>query len=54
MKDIVKDYEKDVAEFEKAAKMSGDTPVRGFAEKALPTLREHLRMAREVSQSLGM
>ena len=54
MKDMVKDHEKDVAEFEKAAKMSGDTPVRGFAEKALPTLREHLRMAREVSQSLGM
>ena len=28
MQDMVKDHEKDVAEFEKAAKMSGDTPVR--------------------------
>jgi putative membrane protein len=52
MKDMVKDHEHDVAEFAKAAKHS-DSPVGSFAGKALPTLRDHLKMARDVEKEVG-
>jgi len=49
---MVNDHTKAVREFQTAAK-SSDADVKGFAEKTLPTLREHLRMAQEVHKSLG-
>jgi putative membrane protein len=51
MKDMVEDHEHDVAEFAKAAKHS-DSPVGSFAGKALPTLRDHLKMARDVEKEV--
>jgi len=53
MRDMVEDHEKDVAEFEKAAAHSGDSPIKNFAGKNLSTLREHLKMAREVDRELS-
>ena len=44
---MVSDHEKDVSEFEKESKNAKDPDVKDFAAKTLPTLRDHLRMARE-------
>jgi len=45
LKDQVKDHEKDIAQFEAEAKNGKDPAVRQFAERSLPTLREHLKLA---------
>jgi putative membrane protein len=47
MDDMVKDHQKDVAEFRKEASGGKDAEIKGFAGKTLPTLEEHLKMARE-------
>ena len=52
MRGMVDDHTKAVREFETAAK-SSDADVKAFAEKTLPTLREHLRMAQEVQKSVA-
>jgi putative membrane protein len=46
--DMVKDHKKDVKEFQKAAKDSEDPDLKAFAQKTLPTLQEHLRMAQDM------
>jgi putative membrane protein len=46
--DAVKDHKKDVKEFQEAAKSAADPDVRAFAQKMLPTLEEHLRMAQDL------
>jgi putative membrane protein len=43
---MLKDHEKDVSEFEKQSTKGTDPEVKAFASKTLPTLQEHLRMAR--------
>jgi len=48
---MVADHKEDVAEFERASK-SSDPDVKAFAAKTLPTLREHLKMAKQVQASL--
>ena len=45
---MVSDHEKAVALFEKHAKDTKHEEVRAWAEKTLPTLREHLTMARDL------
>jgi putative membrane protein len=47
-KHMVKDHETDVKDFEDAAKNLDDAELRAFAQKTLPTLQEHLRMARDL------
>jgi putative membrane protein len=49
MKEMVKDHEKDVSEFEKASKSAEDADLKAWAAKTLPTLRSHLQMARDVA-----
>ncbi len=49
MKMMVKDHTKDVADFQKASSKGMDADVKGFASKTLPTLQEHLQMARDVN-----
>ena len=45
MKHMLDDHEKDVKEFQKQAEKGRDGDVKGFAQKTLPTLEEHLRLA---------
>src|SRR5437660_11288255 len=49
---MVKDHEKDLAEFEKEAKDGSDPKVKSFADKAAKTVREHLEMAKEIDAKL--
>ena len=52
MKHMVEDHQKDTAEFEKASTTGTDADVKGWAGKTLPTLQEHLRLAKDVSSKL--
>jgi putative membrane protein len=49
MYNIVKDHEKDVAEFERESQMAKDPALKGFAQQTLPTLREHLQEAQKIA-----
>jgi len=48
MEGQVKDHEDAVALFEKQAKNGENTELKKWAEKTLPTLREHLKMAKDI------
>jgi len=50
--DMVKDHEKDVAEFEKASKDAKDADLKAWAAKTLPTLKEHLKLAKETQKKV--
>jgi putative membrane protein len=52
-KEMVKDHQKDVSLFQKQAARGADGDLRAFAAKTLPTLQEHLRMARELNGHSG-
>jgi len=54
MKDTIKDHEKDISEFEKAAKDCKDDDVKAWADKQLPTLKSHLDKAKQVADKLGV
>jgi putative membrane protein len=49
----VNDHQKDIKEFEKAAKNADDTELKSFAAKTLPTLREHLQQARSLQSQVS-
>lgn len=49
MADMVKDHKADVAEFAHASKTAKDPSIKSFAEKTLPTLREHLKEAERIA-----
>ena len=53
MRDMVKDHQMDIADFQKEANGGSDSGLKSFATKTLPTLQEHLRMAKEASSSVG-
>jgi len=48
----VKDHEEAVSLFEKESKGGKDEDLKALAKKTLPTLREHLKMAKEVRGKL--
>lgn len=50
MSHMVTAHKEAVALFEREAKNGTDAEAKSFAEKTLPTLREHLKMAQDVSQ----
>jgi putative membrane protein len=52
MRAMVDDHVKAVREFEMAAK-STDSDIKAFAEKTLPTLREHLKMAQDTNKAVA-
>jgi len=47
MRDMVKDHESDVAAFQKEADSGMNPDLKSFAGQTLPTLQDHLRMAKE-------
>jgi putative membrane protein len=49
IKGMVKDHEEDIKEFEREAKQGKDPDAKSFAAEALPTLREHLKKARDIA-----
>jgi putative membrane protein len=49
-KAMLVDHVRAVAEFTEAAEKARDKDIRRFASKTLPTLQEHLRMAREIQE----
>ena len=53
MSAMLKDHEDDVKAFETQSKEGNDSDVKAFAGKTLPTLQEHLQMAREAAQKVG-
>jgi putative membrane protein len=53
MSDMVKDHQKDAAEFEREATGAQDPDVKSFASQTLPIIRQHLDLARQVSSSVS-
>ena len=52
MREMVSDHTKDISEFERAASQATNPDIKQFASEALPTLRDHLKMAREIAAKL--
>jgi len=48
---MVKDHEEDVALFKKEATSGKDANLKAFAQKTLPTLEDHLKMAQQLNAS---
>ena len=53
MKAMVSDHVKDVGEFRRESRAGKDADVKSWAAKTLPTLEEHLKMARQASGAVG-
>ncbi len=53
MSAMVKDHEQDIAEFEKEANSGSDPDVKAFASKTLPTLKDHLQMAKDAATAVS-
>jgi putative membrane protein len=51
--DQVKDHEKTIALFEKEARNGKDAELKAFAEKTLPTLKDHLTAVRGLNAKKG-
>jgi putative membrane protein len=51
--EMVTDHQKTIAMFENAAKNASTPEAKKLAEAALPTLRDHLKMAQDLQQKLG-
>lgn len=51
---MIKDHEMDIAEFQKEAQSATDPDIKSFASDALPTLRQHLQLARNAAKQLGI
>jgi putative membrane protein len=52
-RDMVRDHQNDVAAFKQEASGGQNSAVKNFASQTLPTLEDHLKMAREMEQTVG-
>ena len=52
MQMMVKDHEKDLAEFQQEAKGGSDADLKRFADKTSKVIAEHLSLARRVNKDL--
>jgi putative membrane protein len=50
MKAVMKDHQRSISIFRQEAKEGGDEDFRGFAEKTLPMLQEHLKTAKSITR----
>jgi putative membrane protein len=50
---MVDDHIKDVKAFEKVANGSGDSDIKAFAAKTLPTLKSHLQQVQDLAKTMG-
>jgi putative membrane protein len=50
-KDMVSDHEQDIKKFRKEADKGKSAELKQFASQTVPTLEEHLKMARDLSGS---
>jgi len=53
MGEMVKDHTHDVAAFEQQSTRAEDPDLKAWSGKSLPTLRQHLQMAREIAEKVG-
>jgi len=53
VKEMVKDHEMDVKEFERESSSGSNAAIKGFASKTLPTLQEHLRMIKDIDSKVN-
>jgi putative membrane protein len=49
MQHMLQDHRKDIAEFQKEAQSGRDPALKGFAQKYLPTLQQHLQLAQSTA-----
>ena len=54
MRDMLRDHQTDIADFQKEANNGSNPDLKSWATTTLPTLREHLRIAKETDTSLGV
>ena len=52
MADMVKDHEHDVAEFQKESTSAQDPDLKNWVTKTLPTLQDHLKMAKQTASKV--
>lgn len=52
--DMLKDHQKDISRYEKAAQELKETDVQQYAQATLPKLRQHLQHAVHTAQSVGV
>ena len=52
MNEMVTDHEKDVAEFQKESTRAQDPDLKAWVTKTLPTLQDHLKMAKETQKKV--
>jgi putative membrane protein len=52
-KDMVKDHQHDISAFKDEASNGENPAIKGFASETLPTLEDHLKMAREMARTNG-
>jgi putative membrane protein len=52
-RDMVRDHEADIAIFKREANSGKDASIKSFAAQTLPTLEDHLKLAREALESVS-
>jgi putative membrane protein len=50
---MIEDHKKDIAKFQEEASGGTSRQVKAFAQKTLPTLQEHLQMAKDTQSKMG-
>jgi len=53
MSAMVRDHETDIAEFQSEASNGTDSDLKDFASTTLPTLKEHLSLAKDAATAVG-
>jgi putative membrane protein len=53
MEEMVKDHQKNIAEFQDQSERTEDPEVKNWAAQTLPTLKEHLQLAQQTAANVG-